>query len=167
MAATRDQAARVIRPDAGIADGDAAGQTPSGPGEPLRSHVSDETRRVPSEPPHAPPAANPSGAPAAADAPKPGKRKFVAMGIVGLIALAIASYAVYFVLIGRFYISTDDAYVRANNTMLGARVAGHITSVVPADNSLVKKGNVIFRIDDGDYRIAVDSARSRIAAWSI
>ena len=163
MAATRDQAARVIRPDAGIADGDAAGQTPSGPGEPLRSHVSDETRRVPSEPPHAAPAANPSGAPAAVDAPKPGKRKFVAMGIVGLIALAIASYAVYFVLIGRFYISTDDAYVRANNTMLGARVAGHITSVVPADNSLVKKGNVIFRIDDGDYRIAVDSARSRIA----
>ncbi|HEY0853028.1 MAG TPA: HlyD family secretion protein [Bradyrhizobium sp.] len=163
MAATRDQAARVIRPDAGIADGDAAGQTPSGPGEPLRSHVSDETRPVPSEPPHAPPAANPSGAPAAADAPKPGKRKFVAMGIVGLIALAIASYAVYFVFIGRFYISTDDAYVRANNTMLGARVAGHITSVVPADNSLVKKGNVIFRIDDGDYRIAVDSARSRIA----
>jgi len=162
MAATRDQAARVIRPDAGIADGDAAGQTPSGPGEPLRSHVSDETRRVPFEPPHAPPAANPSGAPAA-DAPKPGKRKFVAMGIVGLIALAIASYAVYFVFIGRFYISTDDAYVRANNTMLGARVAGHITSVVPADNSLVKKGNVIFRIDDGDYRIAVDSARSRIA----
>jgi len=159
MAATRDQAARVIRPNADTAGGDAAGHTPSGPGEQLRSHVSDETRRVSPETPHAPAAAKP----AAADAPKPGKRKFVAMGLVGLLALAAASYAVYFVFIGRFYVSTDDAYVRANNTMLGARVAGHITSVAPADNSIVKKGDVIFRIDDGDYRIAVDSARTKIA----
>src|SRR5439155_1877356 len=50
-----------------------------------------------------------------------------------------------------------------NNTMLGARVAGHITSIAPGDNSIVGKGEVIFRIDDGDYRIAVDSARTRIA----
>jgi membrane fusion protein (multidrug efflux system) len=47
--------------------------------------------------------------------------------------------------------------------MLGARVAGHITAIVPGDNVIVKKGEVIFRIDDGDYRIAKDSARTRIA----
>ena len=44
-----------------------------------------------------------------------------------------------------------------------ARVAGHITAVAPADNGPVKKGDLIFRIDDGDYRIAVDTARTRIA----
>ena len=104
----------------------------------------------------------PAAAPAAA-AVKPGKRKFIALGIIGLLALAAASYAVHYVLVGRFYVSTDDAYVRGNNTMLGARVAGHITAIVPADNSLVKKGDVVFRIDDGDYRIALDSARSKIA----
>ncbi|MBI5322266.1 HlyD family secretion protein [Bradyrhizobium sp.] len=166
MAATRDQAARVIRPDADTAEGDAVGHTPSGLGEQLRSHVADETRRVPAETPNALPGARPAGAPAAApaaDTPKSGKRKFVAMGVIGLLALAAASYAVYFVFVGRFYVSTDDAYVRANNTMLGARVAGHITAVVPGDNSIVKKGETVFRIDDGDYRIAVDSARSRIA----
>lgn len=166
MAATRDQAARVIRPDAGTAEGDAVGHTASGLGEQLRSQVADETRRVPAETPNAPPAVKPAGAPAAtpaADAPKPGKRKFVAMGLVALLALAAASYAVYYVFVGRFYISTDDAYVRANNTMLGARVAGHVTAVVPGDNSIVKKGDVVFRIDDGDYHIAVDSARSKIA----
>src|ERR1700751_2152306 len=156
MAATRDQAARAIRPEADTTPGDTSGHAPSGPGE--------QHRRP--EAPNATPAVRPAAAPAAteaADAPKSGKRKFVAMGLVGLLALAAASYAVYFVLIGRFYVSTDDAYVRANNTMLGARVAGHITSVAPADNSIVKKGDVIFRIDDGDYVIAVDSARTRIA----
>jgi membrane fusion protein (multidrug efflux system) len=171
MAVARDQAARAIRPDAETAEGDAArhssGHAPGGhtssPGEQLRHSVAEETRRIPAEAPNAPPAARPGGPPAAADAPKSGKRKFVAIGILGLLALAAASYAVYYVFIGRFYVSTDDAYVRANNTMMGARVAGHITAVVPGDNSTVKKGDVIFRIDDGDYRIAVDSARTKIA----
>ena len=78
------------------------------------------------------------------------------MGVLGLLALAAASYAAYYVLVGRFYVSTDDAYVRANNTMLGARVAGHIAAILPGDNVVVRKGDVVFRIDDGDYRIAVD-----------
>ena len=116
-------------------------------------------------PAEAPPAAapeQPAASPATA-APKSGKRRFVLMGIVGLLALAAASYAAYYLMVGRFYISTDDAYVRANNTMLGARVAGHIAAILPGDNALVRAGDVIFRIDDGDYRIAVEAARTRIA----
>ena len=34
---------------------------------------------------------------------------------------------------------------------------------MPRDNALVHAGDVIFRIDDGDYKIAVDAARTRIA----
>jgi membrane fusion protein (multidrug efflux system) len=66
-------------------------------------------------------------------------------------------------LVGRFFVSTDDAYVRANNTILGARVSGHIAAILPADNTLVHQGDVALRIDDGDYKIAVDAARTRIA----
>ncbi|MBK5651741.1 MAG: HlyD family secretion protein [Rhizobium sp.] len=121
----------------------------------------DEARR----PAEAPPASTPEQPTAspAAPAPKSSKRKFVMIGVIGLLALAAASYATYYVLVGRFYISTDDAYVRANNTMLGARVAGHIAAILPGDNTLVRAGDVVFRIDDGDYRIAVDAARTRIA----
>jgi membrane fusion protein (multidrug efflux system) len=133
--------------------------------EQLRTHVAEETRRAPQAPGQAP--AQTPGAPvAAADAaaPKSGARKkFVMMGVVGLLALAAASYGVHYVLVGRFYVSTDDAYVRANNTTLGARVAGHVAAILPGDNVVVRKGEVVFRIDDGDYRIAVDAARTRIA----
>jgi len=80
-----------------------------------------------------------------------------------LLALAAAAYGINYVLVGRFYVSTDDAYVRANNTMLGARVSGHIAAILPGDNAVVHTGDVIFRIDDGDYRIAVDAARTKIA----
>jgi membrane fusion protein (multidrug efflux system) len=171
MAAARDQAARVVR---SAADEGEAAPDAARPAEQLRTHVAEEVRRqVPDAPAQEPiqeptqePTEAPAGAPAAtADtaAPKGGRKKFVMIGALALLALAAASYAVHYVFVGRFYVSTDDAYVRANNTMLGSRVAGHIAAILPHDNAVVRKGEVIYRIDDGDYRIAVDAARSKIA----
>jgi membrane fusion protein (multidrug efflux system) len=162
MAAARDQAARIIRsePDVEISE-----SVHAAPDEQRRAFPPDEplARSAPSAPVIDKPATDTPAAAATAAAPKSGKRKFVVMGIVALLALAAAGYGSYYTLVGRFYISTDDAYVRANNTILGARVSGHIAAILPGDNVLVRAGDVIFRIDDGDYRIAVDAARSKIA----
>src|SRR6267142_91237 len=162
MAAARDQAARIVRE---TANDEAAPEAGAQLADQLRTHVTDETRRRPAEPPSGPASDSekPAAAAAEAAAAKPGKRKFIMIGALGLLALAAIGYGVYFVLVGRFYVSTDDAYVRANSTTLGARVSGHIAAILPNDNSIVRAGDVIFRIDDGDYRIAVDAARSRIA----
>ena len=166
MAVARDLAARIVRQEPDQAEGDAAREAYMA--EQLRTHVAEETKRRPAETPAAPatpmpePAAPSVAAPNPA-APKSGKRKFVMMGIVGLLALAAISYGAYYLLVGRFYISTDDAYVRANNTTLGARVSGHLAAIMPGDNAIVHQGEVIFKIDDGDYRIAVDAARTKIA----
>jgi len=173
MAAARDQAARIVRSGPEMAADAMARDASADLGEQGRADEAkwaDEAKspgdKGPGDkrPAEAPPAAAPEkAASAAAAAPKSGKRRFVMMGVLGLLALAAASYAAYYLMVGRFYISTDDAYVRANNTMLGARVAGHIAAILPGDNALVRAGDVIFRIDDGDYRIAVDAARTRIA----
>jgi membrane fusion protein (multidrug efflux system) len=171
MAVVRDQTARLIRAEPDEADADKARDAGVALAETLRAHVTDEAKRRPAETPEPAvdkPAPAPAGPAAPASqvspaAPKRGKRRFVLMGFLALLALAAASYGVYYVLVGRFYISTDDAYVRANNTMLGARVSGHIAAIVPADNTLVHAGDVVIRIDDGDYRIAVDAARTKIA----
>jgi len=122
MAAARDQAARILRAEPDVAEGsrDASAAAADQP----RSHASEEpAARRSAEAPVGPGVDKPAVAPAiAADpaAPKSGKRKLVLMGVVALLALAAASFAVHYVLVGRFYISTDDAYVRANNTTLGA-----------------------------------------------
>ena len=167
MVAARDQAARVLRTETDEAQPQPARDTSPAPAEQLRTHAADEARRKSNEAPASPavekPAATPGGRGADAAAPKSGKRRFVLIGLVALLALAAAGYAVQYILVGRFFVSTDDAYVRANNTMLGARVSGHIAEILPGDNALVHKGDVILRIDDGDYRIAVDAARTRIA----
>ena len=158
MAAARDQAARILRPGPDAAEGSRDVSAADQP----RSHASEEpavqhAAEAPANPAVAKPAA------AVPVAPKSEKRKLVLMGLVALLALAAASYAVHYVLVGRFYVSTDDAYVRANNTTLGARVSGHIAAILAADNVVVRAGEVILRIDDGDYRIAAEAARSRIA----
>jgi len=160
MAVARDQAARVIRAEPAQEEGEGR-DTSAEFAEQSRTHVVDEARRRPADIP-APAVDAPTSAPARS-AQKSGRRKFVLLGVAALLGLAAASYGVYYVLVGRFYISTDDAYVRANNSLLAARVAGHITAILPTDNSLVRKGEVIFRIDDGDYKIAVDAARTKIA----
>ena len=118
---------------------------------------------TPDKPASEPPAVAPAAAAKPAVAAKSGKRKFVLMGILTLLALAGAGYGVHYYLVGRFFVDTDDAYIRANNTTLGARVSGHIAAILPGDNALVHKGDVIFKIDDGDYRIAVDAARTKAA----
>jgi membrane fusion protein (multidrug efflux system) len=166
MAAARDQAARILRPESDMAGKEIARDPSTDIAESHRAQLPEETvARRHAEAPSNPAIDKPAAAPAVAvsAAPKSGKRKLVLMGIGSLLALAAAAYGVHYVLVGRFYVSTDDAYVRANNTMLGARVSGHIAAILPGDNVVVRTGDVIFRIDDGDYRIAVDAARTRIA----
>jgi len=144
MAAGRDQAARVVR--------DEAPAQPPAPQSP-------SPQPQPSAPAAPPPQAD--AAPTQAHKNGGGRRKIL-FGVAALVALGAIAYGVNYFLVGRYFMTTDDAYVRANNTTLGARVAGHINAIVVADNSKVHAGDVIVRIDDGDYRIAVDSVRARI-----
>jgi membrane fusion protein (multidrug efflux system) len=170
MAVARDQAARMLRPEPETAEGEAARDASAGLAEQLRAQITDEARRRPGETPSQPvpdkPAAAPIAPPASAvsAAPKaPKRKKLILMSVAALVALAAVAYSVNYVLVGRFFISTDDAYVRANSTTLGARVSGHLAAILPGDNTLVHTGDVMFRIDDGDYKIAVDAARTKIA----
>lgn len=148
MAVARDQAARKIEANEANAEHHVASVV-----EPLRARSSEE--------PAAPPPA--AGKSAESAPPKSGRKRAILLGvgIVGL--LATAYFGAEYYLVGRFMVSTDDAYVRANNSTLGSRVAGHIAKIIPADNTLVKAGDVVLQIDDGDYKIAVNSARAKIA----
>jgi len=91
-----------------------------------------------------------------------GRRKlaFGALAVVGL--LAAAWFGIDWFLVGRFLVSTDDAYVQAYNTTLAAKISGYLSNVAVSDNTPVHAGDVIATIDDGDYRLAVDFARAKV-----
>jgi membrane fusion protein (multidrug efflux system) len=90
-------------------------------------------------------------------------RRKVLVGVGALAVLAGIYFGYHYIVVGRYMITTDDAYVRANNTTMGAKIAGHISKVSVGDNARVGAGNVVLQIDDGDYRLAVESAQAKVA----
>lgn len=59
---------------------------------------------------------------------------------------------------------TDNAYVRGDVTPLSPRVTGYVVEVAIRDNQWVRAGDVLFRIDDRDYRARVAQAAAEVAA---
>ena len=60
--------------------------------------------------------------------------------------------------------STDNAYVRGDVTSLAPKVAGYVTTVDVEDNQTVREGDVLFRIDDRDYRARLAQAVANVEA---
>lgn len=117
--------------------------------------------------PPAPPAATRAAVPpaltgAAPSARRSGKRKRLVLLAVALGALAAGGWAgERWWTFGRFQVTTDDAYVQADITNLSAKVGGYIAALPVDENQAVKAGDVIARIDDADYRVALDAARGK------
>jgi membrane fusion protein, multidrug efflux system len=94
--------------------------------------------------------------------------KPAALGVLALLGIvAAAEFGTEYWRTGRFMVTTDDAYVQADSTLIAPRVSGYISEVRVADNQAVKAGQVLARIDDRDYRTALrQAAADREAAES-
>jgi membrane fusion protein (multidrug efflux system) len=90
---------------------------------------------------------------------KPLSRK-MALLILGPLALILLGAGFY--LFGDRYISTDNAYVKADKTSICTEVSGKIIQVNVADNTRVTKGEELFRIDPEPFQIAVNRAEANL-----
>lgn len=104
----------------------------------------------------------------AAGAAKPVKRRWVKKTLFGATALIVIAAAAYegqqYWTTGRFEISTDDAYVQADNSAIAPKVSGYISKVLVSDNQPVKAGQVLAEIDDRDYATALEQAKADVDA---
>jgi membrane fusion protein, multidrug efflux system len=82
----------------------------------------------------------------------------LALGIAGA-----ADFGYGYLTIGRYLESTDDAYVKADSTIVAPKVSGYLAHVLVADNEPVKAGQLLARIDDRDFRTALDQAHADVA----
>ena len=116
------------------------------------------------EPAAAPDSASPAGRPQA----QPSKKERIRRTLIAGAALALLATASWYGwdywTVGRFLVSTDDAYVKADNTTIAPKVSGYLNQVLASDNEHVKAGQVLARIDDRDFRVALDQAKADVAA---
>jgi membrane fusion protein (multidrug efflux system) len=78
-------------------------------------------------------------------------------------ALAVAG-AAYYWRFSRFIVSTDDAYVQADSTLVAPRVSGYVAQVLIADHQPVKAGQVLARLDARDFRASWDQTQADVQA---
>lgn len=106
-------------------------------------------------------------APAIARAPGGSMPTQVAPSAFGLFAVfaVLAGSVVLAWLAWRYYFDTPwtrDGSVRVYTAQVAPEVSGRVTAVLVGDNQQVRKGDVLFRIDDRDYQIAVRRAQAAV-----
>jgi membrane fusion protein (multidrug efflux system) len=65
--------------------------------------------------------------------------------------------------VGRFIESTNDAYLKADSTIIAPKVSGYVSEVLVNDNEHVEAGQILARIDDRDVRANLDQATAKVA----
>ncbi|TYL94415.1 HlyD family secretion protein [Bradyrhizobium rifense] len=118
--------------------------------EPTAKERSDD-RKSPGEPHHRPASAAPG-------APKKSRKRVLMFALLP-VALMVGGYLY---VTGGAVMSTDNAYVQADMVGLSTDVSGIVTNVLVHDNQKVAKGDVLFKLDDLPFRLALDRAEAQI-----
>jgi membrane fusion protein (multidrug efflux system) len=86
--------------------------------------------------------------------------------LLGLLAAVFAAAGVHFGYdwwaVGRFIETTDDAYIGGDVTPISPHVAGFVAEILVKDNEYVRAGQPLIRLDDRDFRAALDHASAII-----
>jgi membrane fusion protein (multidrug efflux system) len=91
-------------------------------------------------------------------------RKRIAL-LMATLATAFAAlwYGIDWWKAGRFVETTDDAYVGGNVTVISPHVSGYIADILVKDNQFVQAGQPLIRLEDRDFKAALDAADALVA----
>jgi membrane fusion protein (multidrug efflux system) len=88
------------------------------------------------------------------------KKPLIILGAVVVVA-AIIAFITWFVY--RNQVSTDDAYTDGNVITMAPKVSGYVVELLIDDNSRVRKGELLLRIEPQDFQTARAAALSQLA----
>jgi membrane fusion protein (multidrug efflux system) len=91
------------------------------------------------------------------------RRRPTILAILALALLAGATGAAWYQLYGRWYETTDNAYVTGNLVEVNAQIGGSVVWIGPEENQVVTQGQAILLLDDGDARALLELRRQQLA----
>jgi membrane fusion protein (multidrug efflux system) len=83
--------------------------------------------------------------------------------LMAVIVLAAIAWTAWYFLDGRWYESTDDAYINGNIVQITPRIAGTVTSIAADDGDFVKQGQVLVTLDKSDADVGLQRAAANLA----
>jgi membrane fusion protein (multidrug efflux system) len=95
---------------------------------------------------------------------RPSRRSLsiLAIALIGPLLAALAGG--YFYLATGRYVSTDNAYVKADKIAVSTDIDGRVVEVLVEADQAVTRGTPLFRIDPQPFRIALDRAEALLSA---
>lgn len=90
-------------------------------------------------------------------------RRGLAIAVAVFIAAVLAAVGVRWLTVGRYMVTTDNAYVRADISQISAKVEGYVRAVPALENQSVHAGDVLVEIDPTDYQTRVSQLRAALA----
>ena len=108
------------------------------------------------------PAASVSSPDAAAE-PVRFDRRRIMIGIGALLALLVIWKAADWLLVGRFQVRTNNAYVRAEITSISPRIQGYVAQIAVTDNQAVKEGDLLIVLENADGTVKLAEAEAAVA----
>ena len=90
-------------------------------------------------------------------------RRLLLLGLGSVVLLAAVVSSAYYLVHGRWYESTEDAYANGNIVMVTPQVPGTVVEIAAEDNAGVQTGQVLLRLDDSDTRVALEQADATLA----
>lgn len=112
------------------------------------------------EPQQTPDTSRASATPAALKNPR--VRRLLGV-LAAVVVLALLAWLVYWLQVGRYLQSTDNAYLQADAVAVAPRVNGYVTAVLVEDNQAVKAGQPLVRIDARSYNAGLAQAEALVA----
>jgi membrane fusion protein, multidrug efflux system len=100
-----------------------------------------------------------AASPPASAAPRRG-RLFLVMGVVGL---GLIGWALYFLLVARGRVTTEDAYVNGNLVRLTPQVSGTVIAINADETQFVRHGQVLVLLDRRDAEVALAQSKANLA----
>jgi len=79
-----------------------------------------------------------------------------------LLPVFACAAALFFWLTAGRYVSTDNAYVKGDRASIATELSGPIVEVPVQENQRVSRGQLLFRLDDQPYRLALIKIESEI-----
>ena len=87
-------------------------------------------------------------------------KRTVFLIVIPLLAICVG---LYLYAAGGRYVTTDNAYVKANVIIISTEVSGRVTSVLVVDNQAVEANDVLLQLDSSPLEITLNRARAQMA----
>ena len=87
-------------------------------------------------------------------------KRTVFLIVIPLLAICVG---LYLYAAGGRYVSTDNAYVKANVIIISPEVSGRVTSVLVVDNQAVEANDILLQLDSSPLEITLNRARAQMA----